>query len=311
MSSALIRYKCILAFSSPFVEDGKVVTLNNSAALDRTGGVVGLPATLHGLTTGDWIWIYGTVNYDGNYQVLAASTTNEIKITATYVSETIPATAVARRLSFGANRLYQVGQIYDFPAAQNDTTHFLADTDQDGIPRRTLQMDLSQPFGIPISHIMSPTGIPLTATGGAGLFKAVVSSNVWNIASETATSGTKTDVAIFRFILPANYVAGQNISFKADCVLTQGSAATDGGSSIDLSVYKQSSGAIGSDLCTTDAQTFAAIGTWYTKTFVVNSAGLSAGDVLNFKITGVVIESAADTLVISIEKVQVLLDIKG
>ena len=53
------------------------------------------------------------------------------------------------------------------------------------------------------------------------------------------------------------------------------------GSTIDVEVYEQTgNGAVGADLCTTAAESWAADDTWYTKDFVVTAAGLVAGDIL-------------------------------
>ena len=57
-------------------------------AVDKGGGKVGIPSDAHGLVSGDYIRIISTKNYNGEYTVDAATTTNEIVITATYVAET-------------------------------------------------------------------------------------------------------------------------------------------------------------------------------------------------------------------------------
>jgi hypothetical protein len=84
-----------------YVESGTVIIrgvaafgkefLDAEAAIDAGGGDVTLNADGHGFTTGDSVTITGTTNYDGTYTITAA--TDTITITATYVAETIPATA--------------------------------------------------------------------------------------------------------------------------------------------------------------------------------------------------------------------------
>jgi hypothetical protein len=64
---------------------------NGEAAVDRSGGVVGIPVTSHGFQTGESVTIAATTNYNGTYTVLAASTTHEVRITATYNAETFGA----------------------------------------------------------------------------------------------------------------------------------------------------------------------------------------------------------------------------
>lgn len=66
-------------------------SIDNAAAVDKTGGLVGIPVTAHGLTPGMAIAIDDTTNYDGWY-LIVSQTTNEIVITATYQAETFGGT---------------------------------------------------------------------------------------------------------------------------------------------------------------------------------------------------------------------------
>lgn len=66
-------------------------TIDNAAAVDKGGGLVGIPVTAHGLSAGDSIAIDDTTNYDGWY-LIVSQTTNEIVITATYSAETFAGT---------------------------------------------------------------------------------------------------------------------------------------------------------------------------------------------------------------------------
>ena len=66
-------------------------SIDNAAAVDKTGGLVGIPVTAHGLTAGMAIGIDDTTNYDGWY-LIVSQTTNEIVITATYQAETFGGT---------------------------------------------------------------------------------------------------------------------------------------------------------------------------------------------------------------------------
>jgi len=56
-------------------------------AVDKGGGLVGLPIIAHGFSSSDVIGISGSLNYNGGFTI-ASETTNEIVITATYVAET-------------------------------------------------------------------------------------------------------------------------------------------------------------------------------------------------------------------------------
>lgn len=59
-----------------------------AAAVDRGEGKVGIPCNGHGLSDGDSIRIERGINYNADYMVEAATSEDEIVITATYVGET-------------------------------------------------------------------------------------------------------------------------------------------------------------------------------------------------------------------------------
>lgn len=62
-------------------------------AVDKGGGLVGIPVTAHGLTSGvDFIRFTDSLGYDAQYDVHADTTANEIVITATFAEETFTGT---------------------------------------------------------------------------------------------------------------------------------------------------------------------------------------------------------------------------
>ena len=69
-------------------------TVNNAAAVDVGGGVVGVPYTGHGFTYMDNIVLDGSTNYEGTYLVLDSSTADQINVIATYAAETFAGTEV-------------------------------------------------------------------------------------------------------------------------------------------------------------------------------------------------------------------------
>jgi len=62
--------------------------LDNAAAVNVGGGIVGIPCTGHGYSEDDVVLLNGTTNYDGVYTVLADGGDDQINITATYAAET-------------------------------------------------------------------------------------------------------------------------------------------------------------------------------------------------------------------------------
>ncbi len=75
--------------------DETIGSLNSGGdAVDVGGGIVGLPYTGHPFTIADTVRITGTTNYNGEFTLEAGTTTNELQITDTYVSESFDATEV-------------------------------------------------------------------------------------------------------------------------------------------------------------------------------------------------------------------------
>lgn len=74
--------------------------IDNAAAVDVGGGVVGIPITGHPYATGETITIANTVNYDGSYPVLASSTANQVNITVAYNAETFDGVNDSHNLTF-------------------------------------------------------------------------------------------------------------------------------------------------------------------------------------------------------------------
>jgi hypothetical protein len=74
----------------PYAVDGDNTlrdTIDNAAAVDKGGGLVGIPVTGHGFVAGKEITIAGSTNYNNAYAIVS-QTTNEVVITETYAAET-------------------------------------------------------------------------------------------------------------------------------------------------------------------------------------------------------------------------------
>lgn len=70
----------------------KNVLIDNAAAVDVGGGVVGIPVTGHYFANGSSVTIIGTTNYNGTYVVQTGGTANQVNILATYNAETFDGT---------------------------------------------------------------------------------------------------------------------------------------------------------------------------------------------------------------------------
>lgn len=146
---------------------------------------------------------------------------------------------------------------------------------------------------VPLTDLRNATGLILTATEAAGGFNLNVASNVLVAQGEVTDNETEVSACRFSYILPANYVPGAAITVRLGVQLVVTGTPTNNGSTIDIAVYKQDAQSVGSDLCTTAAQTFAALSTIYDKDFVVTPTGLVPGDILHVEISSSVIDSEA------------------
>lgn len=119
------------------------VTLNNAAAVDKGGGLVGIPSTAHGFLAGDSVTLAGTSNYDGTYTLGATTSANEMVITATYQVETFAGTETATN-NEGSNWLDTAGADANIPAnsddvvLENSSQSVTSGLDQSGVALATL-----------------------------------------------------------------------------------------------------------------------------------------------------------------------------
>jgi len=67
---------------------GASQNLDAAAAVDKGGGLVGIPVTGHGYSAGEYVTIARTTNYNGTYLLDSTTSTNELVITETYNAET-------------------------------------------------------------------------------------------------------------------------------------------------------------------------------------------------------------------------------
>ncbi len=139
-------------------------------------------------------------------------------------------------------------------------------------------------------------GADLSLSETAGDFFRGLGTNQWYIDGEATINETEASVGWFSFVLPDNYVSGGAISLVASAlVVLAGDAANDPTSTIDMEarLVTKATGAVGSDLVSTAAQTLATAGADYS--FTVTPTGLVAGDKLVCKLTTSVVETAGGT----------------
>lgn len=157
------------------------------------------------------------------------------------------------------------------------------------LPTRTAFIDLD-------GALKGADGADLALSETAGDFFRNVGTNQWLIDGEASINETETSVGLFTFVLPENYVSGGTVTLRASAlVVLAGDAANDATSTIDFAVRKvtKTTGAVGSDLVSTAAQTLATAGADYD--FTVTPTGLVAGDVLTGSFTTNMVETAGGT----------------
>ena len=129
-------------------------------------------------------------------------------------------------------------------------------------------------------------------------------------AGDCKALGATTRYARFMTQLPECYEAGQTvtISLSAGMATTVASVSC----SVDVECYEiDKIGGIGSDLCATVATTINSL-IFATKEFEITSSGLTAGDVLDVRITIAVNDAATATAVTpTIAGIDLLCDIRG
>lgn len=161
---------------------------------------------------------------------------------------------------------------------------------------------------IDLGAVRGYTGLVTTATLADAVWAWVVANtNAFLLSTNSADDGTKTATGMFQFQLPQDWQNGQTITVNIRCQLdsTAGTGVANNGSSIDVECYEQTDDAVSADLCATAAATFAALDTFYTKSFVLNTGGLVAGDKISIKVVGSAIENDAGngTLRVQIAKI--------
>lgn len=209
----------------------------------------------------------------------------------------------------GTNRklLIPSGSVLDVDAATTILSIADGDIERAKLATESVFLDLEE-------RLKGADGAVLALSETAGDFFRNVGTNQWLIDGEATINETEASVGLFNFVLPDNYVAGGTISLRAAAlVVLAGDAANDATSTIDMTCFKQTdaTGAVGSDLVSTAAQTLATAGANYD--FVVTPTGLTAGDKLICKLTTSVVETAGGTGAANsrITKLGAVIQVKG
>lgn len=153
----------------------------------------------------------------------------------------------------------------------------------------------------------------ITATEAAGTLNWALSSGSVSLKGEVTDNETETSVAYFVVVLPPSYVAAGDVTVRFRSALIASATPTDNGSTLDLECYEQADAAVGADIVSSSAATYAALDTYYSKDFALTATSLVAGDIVNCRITTAIIDSEAGggTITWTSDPPKLLLDVKG
>jgi hypothetical protein len=141
-------------------------------------------------------------------------------------------------------------------------------------------------------HGRNADGTVLDATGGAGKFKTTVTlATSLVLAGEAANTNTKTDDVIFEALLPATYVAGDDVTVTVNAKVA--GAGTPGTKTLAVKAYRTATdGSQGANIGPA-AQALTTANADYA--FAVAGASLSPGDRLLIELEAVIQETGGPT----------------
>lgn len=144
-------------------------------------------------------------------------------------------------------------------------------------------------FNIPLLSWVGATTDELTVAEVDGTFNRALSSNALTLEGNESTSETETDSMHYHYTVPADYEAGGAITFRARAYI-KGAGTIGATKTIDLEAYKQTDGTAGADICATAAQDLTTAYANYD--FTITPTGITPGDVIMFKLTTAIQETA-------------------
>lgn len=157
---------------------------------------------------------------------------------------------------------------------------------------------------LPFFNFKNSDGTTLAASAAAGKFGLSFTAGTSEfLLSEAANSNTKTDVAAVEFVLPANYIAGQDVTVTAHTRYTLGSG-TVGTHTLAAATYlNAAAGTQGATLIATAAQTVPA--TDGAVSFVITGTTLSPGSRLTMTLTLVIQDTGGSNITAQVNSVTI------
>lgn len=174
--------------------------------------------------------------------------------------------------------------------------------------RMTAPSDNDAPNGltatpVPLRDFRNTDGSILAAAAASGKFGwSITLGTSAHLVSEAANNNTKTDDAVTEYVLPANYIAGQNITVTVNASITgSGTLSTK---TAQIKAYRTAKdGTQGSDIGPGAATAMTAAGA--DVAFAVTGTTLNPGDRLVFELETVLTETASSNMTANINSVRV------
>jgi hypothetical protein len=181
--------------------------------------------------------------------------------------------------------------------------------------RANLAQDALKPYPLPFTDWRVwdalHTNLPGTpATDDLGLEGGTFGTDGPVLSTGDAKAATVTRRARAQVRLPAEYDDGETVRLRVAAGMK--TTIADTSATVDLEAHKlDEEGAVGADICATAAQDVNSL-TNATFDFTITPAGLSAGDILDLRLTLAVVDAATGTAVIAqVTAVKLLCDVKG
>jgi len=156
---------------APITALPRSILIDNAAAVDKGGGLVGIPLTTQPFSTGNAVIIAGTINYNGPNTVDPTSSANEVVITAAYNAETFD--GIDDRIGLTVPRSVAADSIRKVLVAHNhDAAYrvYWGDTNIDPLNYRGIPIPCEAAYIIPdIGQIF------FAAEDGAGVAGCIIS----------------------------------------------------------------------------------------------------------------------------------------
>jgi hypothetical protein len=180
------------------------------------------------------------------------------------------------------------------------------------LARTKLAEDSLARYQIELMRMRNATGSVMSNSSEANKF--YISAGGWlsgtlQLRTEAAQGNTKSDYLCFEFVLPPEYVAGQDVQLVISARYT--GSGTAGTTTLYALVYELGDdGTVGGDLCTTAIQNLTSSFADYTWT--ITPTGLVAGDRLMIQVEGVIQETGGSTTLYGVVgNIEMQIDIKG